>query len=202
MGDRPTQQPDRPTTDAAEGDDVRGPVLTGLIALAAVAVVIGLVLGLGTLVGAKVSGLSGSDEAAAGPTGGGTLYLPDPVETSGETGPLVTLEPGEEDDLPTAPETSEETTEPAKELTLTIGAVEVSSMASIPLSGVYPGGEGAILRVQRFENGAWSDFPVTVEVRDEMFSTVVQSAISGENKFRVVDTDSTKTSNPVTVTIG
>ena len=75
-------------------------------------------------------------------------------------------------------------------------------MEQIDLTGVYPGGEGAILQVQRFEGGSWQDFPVTVSVSDGTFSTYVQTGQGGVNRFRVVDTDSGKPSNEVKVTIG
>jgi hypothetical protein len=75
-------------------------------------------------------------------------------------------------------------------------------MQQIDLTGIYPGGEGAILRVQRFESGQWQDFPVTASVSNQTFSTYVQTSRSGVNKFRVVDTDSGLKSNPVRVTVG
>ena len=56
--------------------------------------------------------------------------------------------------------------------------------------------------MQRFENGAWSDFPVTVPVSGGTFGTFVQTGNVGPNRFRVVDTDSEAVSNEVTVTVG
>ena len=52
-------------------------------------------------------------------------------------------------------------------------------MEQIDLTGVYPGGEGAILQVQRFEGGKWEDFPVTASVSNETFSTYVQTSQTG-----------------------
>jgi hypothetical protein len=75
-------------------------------------------------------------------------------------------------------------------------------MEQIDLSGVYPGGEGAILQVQRFVAGGWQDFPVTASVSNETFSTYVQTSQTGVNRFRVVDTDTRLESNEVKVTIG
>ena len=75
-------------------------------------------------------------------------------------------------------------------------------MEQIDLTGVYPGGEGAILQVQRFTNGKWTDFPVTVSVSDETFTTYVQTSQPGANKFRVVDSDTDLISNEVRVTVG
>ena len=58
-------------------------------------------------------------------------------------------------------------------------------MEEIYLTGVYPGGEGAVVQVQRFENDKWEDFPVDAVVSGETFSTYVQTAQPGVNMFRV-----------------
>ena len=78
----------------------------------------------------------------------------------------------------------------------------VAPMERLDLTGVYAGGEGAILRVERFASGSWQDFGVTVSVSDETFSTYIQTGVAGVNRFRVVDTDSDLESNEVRVTIG
>ena len=44
-------------------------------------------------------------------------------------------------------------------------------MEEIYLTGVCPGGEGAVVQVQRLENGNWEDFPVDAVVSGETFST-------------------------------
>ena len=75
-------------------------------------------------------------------------------------------------------------------------------MEPIDLTGTYPGGEGAILQVQKFESGGWTDFPVTVSVAGETFSTFIQTGQLGNNRFRVVDSDTGKKSNEVRVRIG
>ena len=75
-------------------------------------------------------------------------------------------------------------------------------MQQIDLTGTYPTGEGAILQVQRFEAGAWQDFPVTMSVNGSTFATYVQTSRVGPNKFRVIDTETAKLSNEVTVTVG
>ena len=76
-------------------------------------------------------------------------------------------------------------------------------MQQIDLTGVYPGGEGAILQVQRFENGGWTDFPASpVSVSDQTFSTYVQTGQPGIQRFRMLDTDTGEASNEVRVTVG
>ncbi|KRF34882.1 hypothetical protein [Nocardioides sp. Soil805] len=174
------------------------PVLTGLVALVAVAAVVGLLFGLAALFGTKMLGLDGgSVDPSAEPSAGSetTMYLPEPEPTE-TTEPSTSAEtqPGE------APSSSESA--PAKQITLSAGQLSVSPMQQIDLTGTYPQGEGAILQVQRFEGGSWSDFPVTVSVSNQTFATYVQTSQAGVNKFRVKDTDSDMASNEVEVTVG
>ena len=173
------------------------PVLTGLVALVAVAVVVGLLFGLAALIGTKVLGLDGSVEASSDTKTGSetTMYLPEPEPTE-TTEPTTTAapQPGE------APSSTE--SKPARQISLSAGQLSVSPMQQIDLTGTYPQGEGAILQVQRFEGGSWSDFPVTASVSNQTFSTYIQTSQAGVNKFRVVDSDSGATSNEVEVTVG
>lgn len=193
------------------------PVVSGVVALVAVAVVVGLVAGFAALAGARIVGLGGETESSGsgtGPGAGETLVLPRPSKTQEPTGPLVTLAPGDERQRPatkrgaTREESSERKRKSKKEkrpksvISLSASQLSVSQMGRIDLTGTFPGGEGAVLRVQRLEDGTWEDFPVTVSVSNGTFSTYVQSGDTGPNKFRVKDTDSAKTSNPVTVTVG
>lgn len=188
------------------------PVLGGLAALVAVAVVVGLVAGLAALVGTRVLGLDGDAEASSGgggatPTNGETLFLPKPSKTDEPQDPLVTLQPGEEEssDEESEPEGEEKKSKrdkKLKQISLSAGQTSVSPMERIDLTGTYQGGEGAVLQVQRLEGGTWTDFPVTVSVSNATFATYVQTGQGGEVKFRVLDTDTEKASNPVTVSIG
>lgn len=193
------------------------PVLTGLVALVAVAVVVGLVAGFAALAGSRIAGLGGETDVSAGgdqPTAGETLYLPRPAKTQEPTDPLLTLGPdgGEEesgddsgkDGQSQAKEKRKAKKEkkPKSVISLSASQVSVSQMGRIDLTGTFPGGEGEVLRVQRFEDGGWEDFPITVSVSNETFATYVQSGQPGPNKFRVKDSDSDKVSNPVTVKVG
>ncbi|GAA1504818.1 hypothetical protein [Nocardioides humi] len=191
------------------------PVLNGLVALVAVALGVGLILGVVALVGTKVLGLGSDDgDSSARSTVRQSMYLPTPVETDEETGPLVTLhtedtdEPATTDttetDIPEDEPTSETTSESAAsgEISLQALATAVASGERIYFSGVYPGGEGAILWVQRFENGDWADFPASVGVTNGTFSSYIFTGVSGVNRFRVVDRDSGTVSNEISVTVG
>lgn len=185
--------------------DEKHPVVAGLTALVAVGLAAGLALGAVVLVATQLLGLGGSDVAAETSNGpGASLYLPDPTDTGGPTGPLITLAPGESWAAPTtsAPAASQSSEAPAG-LTLASGETEVGSMDRIDLTGVYPDGEGAVLQVQRRsgDGGRWEDFPVTAAVNGASFSTYVQTGRAGKQDWRVKDTDTGTVSNVVTVTV-
>ena len=175
-------------------------VLWGLVALVAVAVVVGGVLGVGAMLATKATGLAGGGESTADTTGRETLFLPEPSETSSEPEPYITLSEVPEPGLPSST-FSETPSKPATEITLESAQTVVGPMEPIDLSGEYRGGDGAVLRVQRFESGAWADFDVTVPVYGSSFSTYIQTGFPGQNRIRVVDTDTGEASNEVKVTI-
>ncbi len=176
------------------------PVISGLLALVGVAVVVGLILGGGALAATKVLNIGDDDSASDDATTGDSLYLPRPEKTDPPSGPLVTLaSPDESVETEETGATESET--PDTGISLSASQTAVTPMEQIDLTGVYPGGEGAILQVQRLEAGKWQDFPVTVPVSNETFATYVQTSQTGVNRFRVIDTDNAMTSNEVRVTI-
>lgn len=181
------------------------PVAFGLLALVGVAVVVGVIAGVVALAGARVAGL----DSTGGPTGGSqeeaSLFLPKPERTRGGEGPLITLAPGQQspkDQGSVQPTEETSSAKPDKEISLQAAQPSVGPMQDIDLTGVYPGGEGSILQVQRFEGGSWVDFPASpISVGDETFATYVLTGQPGVQRFRVVDTDSGKASNEVKVTV-
>ena len=190
--------------------DEKHPITAGLIALVSVTLTVGLVLGLVTLVASHVLGGGGGGNNSA--SDAQTLYLPTPTPTPTPSDPLVTLaaQPGSASALPTSmdtptssPTASATTSSAAKQITLQAGQTKVSPMQQIDLSGVYPGGEGAILQVQRKLGGKWQDFlSVNAAVSGGEFSTFVQTGQTGVQKFRMRDTTSGMVSNVVQVTVG
>ncbi len=181
------------------------PVLFGLVALVAVSLAVGLVLGGVALVGTRVLGIDDDSSGSTGATEKESAVIPRPSRT-GANGPQVTLntQAPETDDTGTDDPKTEDTktAKPEKAITLQADQTAVGTFDRIDISGVYPGGEGATLQVQRLEGGQWADFPATIPVSGEVFRTYVQSAQTGVNKFRVVDNSTGEASNPITVTIG
>jgi len=189
-----------------KADKPGNPVLSGLVALLAVSLAVGLVLGGVALVGTRVLGISGDSAGSADSTELESAVIPPPSRTAAN-GPQITLATEDSDETD---ENETEKTEPAetktvkaeKAITLQAGQTAVGNFERIDLTGVYPGGEGAILQVQRFEGGRWTDFNATLSVSNETFNTYVQSAQIGLNRFRVVDSATGAASNAVRVTVG
>jgi hypothetical protein len=199
----------------ADDDEVQGspterhPIVAGIFALLAVGLVVGLILGGAALAATQVLGVGEEDTASDDTTSGASLYLPRPERTGRPDGPLITLAPpassGTDEtgapDKETEP-TDKESEKEESEITLSAGQTSVGPMEPIDLTGVYPGGEGAILQVQQFTAGKWDEFPVTTPVSNETFTTYIQTSQPGLNKFRMIDTKSGETSNEVRVRIG
>lgn len=189
----------RPERD--ERPDEQHPIAAGLVALVGVGVVVGLFLGLVVFTGTKVLGLGGEDSGEANESH--SLYLPRPERTTASSGPQITLAPGEKSPAKGGKKSKpSKSASPKEKITLSASATDVGPMAPFDLTGSYPGGEGAILQVQRFENGAWADFNATGSVSGEQFQIPIQTSQPGPNRFRVVDTDSGLESSEVRVTVG
>jgi hypothetical protein len=181
------------------------PVLAGLVAFVAVVAVVAAVVGGGALLASKALGLSDDAAADTSATARETLFLPQPSDTEAPTGPLITLpgQPAPSGTSSAEPDpTPSRTPKPPPPISLSAGQTAVGPMEQIDLTGDYPSGDGAILRVQQFEGGAWTDFPVTASVSGGRFSTFIQTGAIGLNRFRMLDTDTGETSNEVRVQIG
>lgn len=184
--------------------DNQHPVVFGLLALVGVGVVVGAILGLAALTGARVLGVS-EPETASSRGGEASMYLPKPEPTKPEKGPELTLAPNKEplgSGKNSKPEKTKSPKKPAKAISLSAGQTSVAPMENIDLTGVYQAGEGAILQVQRFEGGGWTNFPASpVSVSNQTFSTYVQTGQPGEQRFRMLDTGNGQASNQVKVTV-
>jgi hypothetical protein len=181
--------------------DEERPVIAGLTALIGVAVVVGLIAAGAVVVGAHVLGLGGGHAAALGNDAGATMVVPKPQKTQPATGPSITLgsSPTSSTTGQTAPP---KIRKPKTRISLQSGETSVAPMGRIDLTGTYPGGEGAVLNVQKFSNGSWQDFySISATVTNGTFSTYIQTGTPGMNRFRVIDSDTNLASNEVRVQI-
>jgi len=186
------------------GADVRAdeerPVIAGLVALVAVAAAVGLVAAGVIVVATHVLGLGGGSGSLLGSNQGATLDVPRPQKTKPASGPSITL-----GSSPTSSGTSQpppKIHKPKKQISLQAGETSVAPMGRIDLTGTYPGGEGAVLNVQKFDNGSWQDFySVSATVTNGTFSTYIQTGTPGLNRFRVIDSDTKLASNEVRVRV-
>lgn len=170
----------------------------GVGVLVAVALVIGGVMSVVALGAAKVTGLGGSHASA---TARPSLYFPsDDPTTTPESFP----DPDGSDEPSPSPSRKSPSAKPSQKtraITLQAFPQQVPPNERINLTGVYQGGEGARLQVQRFENG-WVDFPVSTSVSGGAFTTYIYTGRSGPNRFRVIDKEADRASNPVRVRVG
>ena len=189
-------------------DEEDNPVASGLIALVAVAVVVGLLAGMGALAATRLLGIDDDGTSSGGPAGGQSLYLPPVVRTSAEPDPLFT--PATPTESTTAPtddyftETPVET-ETAQEtaISLTAGSGEVEDNEELMLSGTYIGGEGAVLDIlYNVNRTGWEEFPLDTNVSGGIFQTYVQTYKTGVIQWRVKDSSTGRVSNTVTVRHG
>ncbi|VXC28142.1 hypothetical protein [Nocardioides sp. AX2bis] len=185
----------------------RHPVVTGVVALVAVGLVVGLVLGGVAWAGARFAGLGGDGSAAGDPSAtsaedGDRMVLPRAKETEANPDPLITLAPIPGGESPSAAPREREEEEDEPEIVLSAGQEAVGVFGQIDLTGQYADGDGRVLQVERYEGDTWVEFNATVAVTAGSFSTFVQSGQTGPNRFRMVDSSDGTTSNPVTVRVG
>jgi hypothetical protein len=178
------------------------PVIAGLLALVGVAVAVGLIAAVAFVAGARMLGLSGGSGAdVLGDNAGATMVVPKPQKTHPASGPSITLG--------SSPTSASSNAKPPpkikklkKRISLQAGETSVAPMGRIDLTGTYPGGEGAVLNVQKLSNGSWQDFySISATVTNGTFSTYIQTGTPGMNKFRVIDSDTHLASNEVRVQI-
>ena len=191
---------------SVDDEESPGRALTrALVAMVAVAVLVGASVGLAMVAAAKIGGLTEGSTEASGQQADSpaSLYMP-PYQPTKDAGNGWDL-PGPVESPSALPSSSDapETTKPkAQGITLFVAPQQVNPGARINFNGVYNGAEGASLQIQRQEGGAWTDFPVTASVRGGSFETWIMTSRTGRAKFRVYDESADKASNVVVVQIG
>lgn len=191
-------------------DGEENPIASGLVALVAVAVVVGLLAGIAVLAGTRMLGVSaGGGGSSSGVAGGGpSLVMPAPVPTQRQSDPLITLAPTAE---PTQTSTAQatrtpvepETTDGEPQLVLTASPLSVASGEEVMLSGTYVRGEGSVLDIwYAVDGGPWEEFGLDVNVSGSIFQINVQTWKTGTIQWQVRDESSGRKSEPVTVHYG
>lgn len=176
--------------DEERPDDVRSALLTGLVALAVIAVLIAI----GTTIFVRTLGLN--DAGSSGPVGA--------AEPSAKPLPTKALAPRhQKSTTPPSPPPSTESTRAGRrgEIKLSATPLIAKSMERVNLTGTYGGRDNVGLEVQRWEAGGWVDFGVTTTVRVGTFATYVMTGRRGDNRFRVYDPQANNGSNPVVITV-
>lgn len=196
------------------------PVANGLVALVAVALVIGLLAGIIALLGTRLVGLTGGDGGSSdGVAVGDSLSLPPLEPTELDSGLLITLAPvttptpsasssaplgiGESatPSATTSP-TAEESEDSSSRHDISLQASDNSLKAGdeLMLSGTYPRGEGAVLDIWYDVNDeGWKQFNLDVNVNGGLFQAFVSTYKSGTITWQVRDPENDNKSNEVTV---
>jgi hypothetical protein len=199
------------------------PVANGLVALVAVALVIGLLAAIIALLGTRLVGLTGGDGGSSdGVAVGDSLSLPPLEPTELDSGLLITLAPVETptpepsssgplgigesatpsaSESPSASATAEESAD-AGERGISLQASDSSLKAGdeLMLSGTYHGGEGAVLDIWYQKDGeGWQEFNLKANVYGGVFQAFVTTYKSGSFVWQVRDPVRGKKSNEVHV---
>jgi hypothetical protein len=81
-------------------------------------------------------------------------------------------------------------------------AASARPFEAVRIQGTYRGGDGILLRVQRWEGGRWLDFPLPTKTdQSGQFITQAEFGQPGRYWLRVLDPDSGVTSKPFVVVI-
>jgi hypothetical protein len=173
-------------------------LLVAFGAMAGVALLAGLAIGLVVLAVVKGAGVGDPQEAAQ--EAPQSLYMPE-YSPTGELEddldlPSVSATPSPEGVASSSAEPDDE------EITLFVTPQSVAPSERINFNGTYQGGEGIDLQIQRKEGETWADFPVTAPVRGGSFSTWIQTTRTGRSEFRVYDEQVDRASNVVVVNVG
>ena len=174
--------------DEERSTQVRGALLKGLGVIAVIAVVIAL----GTTLLVHALGLNGGDSES--PVGSSPVSpsplpssaLPQPSDTSSPSSPASATPPDDGSN---------------GDIVLEVSPVIANPMERVNLTGTYQGADNVSLQVQRFDDGAWTNFNARTTVHVGTFATYVMTGRVGENRLRVYDPQARKGSNVILVTI-
>lgn len=162
--------------------------------VAGVALVIGLLIAGGAIIVIRTLGLNADPGAQVGLTqGSGPKPLPTKaLKVHGHHSPSVGMPTG------TSGSSAHTKAPPANQpIQLSAAPTVAHAMQRISLTGTYPGEDNVTLQVQQQSGGAWTNFPVTVQVSNGTFETYIETGGTGLQLFRVYDPARHKSSNVV-----
>jgi len=184
-------------SDPGTGEDRPGrALLVAVVAMAGVALLVGLAIGGAALGVLKLTGVDGSDSTAD--EAEATLVMPRCRHTDDPDRDRDRADAGPS----RSPKKKPRATPRSQPITLEATPQRVAPGGRIDLDGSYPAGNGVTLQVQRKEGDRWIDFPVTVTVQGGAFTTWVQTTRIGPSAFRVYDVAGQRGSNVAVVTVG
>ena len=199
------------------------PVANGLVALVAVALVIGLLAAIIALLGTRLVGLTGGGGGSSnGVEAGASLSLPPLEPTELDSGLLITLAPVQtptpsasssaplgigESVTPSAtpsasatPSSTPKADDGDHAIALQASDSSLEAGEELMLSGTYPGGEGAVLDIWYDKDGeGWQEFTLDANVYGGVFQAFVTTYKSGTFLWQVRDPETGKKSNEVRV---
>lgn len=170
-------------------EQVRSALLKGVGVIVAIAVVIAL----GTTLLVHALGLN--SDSSDSPVGSATTVAPSPLPSSALPQPSDSSSPSP--DVAISPTAAAN----GADIELQVSPVIASPMERINLTGTYPRADNVSLQVQRFSDGAWTDFDAKTTVHVGTFATYIMTGRVGENRLRVYDAAAKKGSNVILVTI-
>lgn len=182
------------------GDSPQRALLTALLAMAGVALLVGLALAGAAMTVFNVFGVGETGASAAGGGGDATLYLPRYHPTKSVASDLGLPTPVESETPSDEP--TDEASRQVDQIMLTVAPRSVGPGERINFTGSYVNGEGVALQIQRKEGRTWTDFPVTATVRGGVFSTWIQTTRTGDSPFRMYDEQADRASNVLVVSVG
>lgn len=181
------------------GNDWRRQLLLGLGVLVIVAVVIGGIVAVIALKAASDAGLT------SGPTHsppGGRPPASAPTGTASTT-PATALPSTVLRSPSKKPPTSSTKPKPKPVEAISFSAKPTVAKVyqRVQLTGHYRGQQAATLLIQQNTGTGWSNFPVSIHVRNGAFTTWIASGRSGPNRFRLMDAANHEVSNVVIINI-
>jgi hypothetical protein len=193
---------DERTQEPHAGDERRAQVLGALLKVLVVVGVIAVVIAVGTVIAVRSLGLD-EPRDQAGSTTPAPSALAEPLPTTALPVPGQDPDAAEPSDSASAsPGATPAPKGRKKGIRLEASPPDARPGEQINLTGTYPATDSGVLLVQRLQDGTWADFGVDATVRGNSYATYVITQRTGEQRFRMYDPETQRSSNVVRVNVG